>query len=342
MGKLHMTINRGKRSVAWDLKSEEGRDKLRRLIAMSDVFIHNVRSDAIARLGFDYESVRGFAPDVIYVHCTGFDSDGPEAGLPAYDDIIQGATGVASLESEALGLPEPQYSPLALADKVAGLYALQATLAAIIHKLRTGEGQQVEVPMFESVTAFHLLENFANAVFPDEPDNKAISWPAAAARQPTPTADGYICLAAYTDDRWVRFFEIAGRPEVFEDERFATPRLRQRNREQLYRVVAEITREKTTAEWLELMRKADIPATKMNNLEDMLLDPQPGAVGFFRNRIHPTEGRFIEMRPAVKFSARPGQEVGLPPHIGEHTAEVEAELDYAPERPPARSASKGN
>jgi len=138
MGALHMTINRGKRSVAWDLKSVDGREKLRRLIASSDVFIHSIRNEAIERLGFDYASVRTFAPEIIYVHCGGFDSDGPDAALPAYDDVIQGGAGIASLLSRAEVCSHPRYVPMALADKVAGLHALEATLAAIIHKLRSG------------------------------------------------------------------------------------------------------------------------------------------------------------------------------------------------------------
>src|SRR4030095_2840130 len=171
-GKLHMTINRGKRSVCWDIKAEKDREMLRRLIMSSDVFIHNVRPDATQRLGLDYETVRSYAPEIIYVHCTGFDSDGPDAGVPAIDDIIQGASGIAALLAEVEGRADPQYVPMGIADKVAALYAVQATLAAIIHKLRFGRGQKVEVPMFETVTAFHLLENFAGVVFPDEPGKK--------------------------------------------------------------------------------------------------------------------------------------------------------------------------
>jgi crotonobetainyl-CoA:carnitine CoA-transferase CaiB-like acyl-CoA transferase len=330
MGKLHMSINRGKRSVSWDLKTEDGRARLRSLIATSDVFIHNVRSDAIRRLGFDYESVRSLAPHIIYVHCCGFDSDGPDAGLPAYDDIVQGASGIASLLSRVDGRPEPRYLPLALADKVGGLYALQATLAAIVHKLRFGQGQQVEVPMFEAVTAFNLLEHLGGAVFPDKPRKMGYSRQTSAARQPSRTADGYICLAPYNDDRWIRFFEIIGRPDILADPRLNTLALRQRNRDLLYRIVAELTPEKTTKEWLEIMRAADIPAKQVNSLEDLLHDPQLRAVNFFRERLHPTEGRYREVRPAVKFSARPDPAIGLPPHLGEHNDELGAELGFGP------------
>jgi crotonobetainyl-CoA:carnitine CoA-transferase CaiB-like acyl-CoA transferase len=342
MGKLHMTINRGKRSVNWDLKTEDGRARLRRLIATSDVFIHSVRSDAIRRLGLDYESVRSFAPHIIYVHCCGFDSDGPDAGLPAYDDIIQGASGIASLLSRVDGRPEPRYLPLALADKVGGFYALQATLAAIVHKLRFGQGQRVEVPMFEAVTAFNLLEHLGGAVFPDKPGQMGYSRQTSAARQPSPTADGYICLAPYNDDRWIRFFEIIGRPDILADPRLNTPALRQRNRDLLYQIVSQIAPEKTTREWLAIMKAADIPAKQVNSLEDLLHDPQLRAVNFFRERVHPTEGRYREVRPAVKFSARPDPAIGLPPHLGEHNDELGAELGFGPagKREPGRNLSE--
>lgn len=328
MGKLHMTINRGKRSVAWDLKSQEGKENLRQLIRSSDVFIHNIRADAIAKLGFDYESVRSFAPDIVYVHCTSFDSAGPDGNMPAYDDIIQGASGIAGLFTQAEGKAAPAYMPIAIADKVAGLYALQGVLGAIIHKLRFGEGQFVEVPMFESVTAFHLLENFAGAVFPDEPGPIGYRH-TSDARRPCRTADGYICLAPYNRDGWERFFELIGRSEVLQDERLNTPWLRKKNGDLIYDIVEEITPSRTTDEWLDIMREADIAATRFNSLEDLLKDPQLNAVGFFREREHPTEGRFIDLRPAVKFSARSDADLRLPPQLGEHTVEVEAELHQA-------------
>jgi crotonobetainyl-CoA:carnitine CoA-transferase CaiB-like acyl-CoA transferase len=328
MGKLHMTINRGKRSVRWNVKTPGGRARLEKLIATSDVFIHNIRGDAIARLGLDYESVRAFAPEIVYVHCVGFDSEGPDAGLPAYDDIIQGASGIASLLSRVDGKPEPRYLPLALADKVGGFYALQATLGAVIHKLRFGAGQFVEVPLFECVTAFNLLEHLGGAVFPDRPGKMGYSRQTSAARQPNPTADGYICLAPYNDDRWVRFFDVIGRNDILEDERLNSSEARRKNREYLYQVVSQITPERTSAEWLEIMRIADIPAKQVNRLEDLLDDPQLQAVNFFREREHPTEGPYLEVRPPVKFGARPDPFIGYPPLVGQHEAELDAELGF--------------
>jgi crotonobetainyl-CoA:carnitine CoA-transferase CaiB-like acyl-CoA transferase len=340
MGKMHMTVNRGKRSVNWDLKTEAGRARLKKLVASSDVFIHSVRADAIRRLGLDYESLRVLAPNIIYVHCVGFDSDGPDAGLPAYDDVVQGASGIASLLGRVDGTDTPRYLPLAIADKVGSFYALQATLAAIIHKLRFGEGQYVEVPLFESTTAFNLLEHLGGAVFLDKPGKMGYARQTSAARQPSPTADGYICLAPYNDDRWLRFMEIVARPDIFEDPRLNTPALRARNQNLLYSIVATITPQKTTSEWIALMKANDIPAKQVNRLEDLLDDPQLKAVNFFRERVHPTEGRFREVRPPLKFSARPNPAIGMAPLIGEHNAEVEAELGIGPGDEPASSARK--
>ncbi len=326
MGAMHMNINRGKRSVSWDFKSERGREKLRKLIASSDVFIHNLRPSAILRLGFDYDKVKEFAPEIVYVSCTGFDSDGPDADVPAYDDIIQAGSGIASLLSRVDGHPEPRYLPTAVGDKVAGLYALQATLAALIHKLRTGKGQFVEVPMFEAVTAFTLVEHVGAAVFPDRPRKAGYARQVSAKRQPSKTADGYVSLAPYNEVRWRRLFDCIGRPDVFEDERLSTPELRLRNRDLYYEIIAEITPTKTTEEWLEIACKADVPAKRVNTLEELFDDPQLQAVKFFQVREHPTEGRYYEVRPPVKYSARANSDIGFAPHLGEHNAVLESEL----------------
>jgi crotonobetainyl-CoA:carnitine CoA-transferase CaiB-like acyl-CoA transferase len=329
MGALHMNVNRNKRSVNWDLKSEDGRAKVQKLIASSDVFINNVRTDAIRRVGLDYDTVKIFAPNIIYIHCVGFDSEGPDAAFPAYDDIIQGGSGIASLLQRVNGGP-PQYLPLAIGDKVGSFHALQATLAAIIHKLRTGKGQYVEVPLFEATTAFNLVEHLGGGTFPHGRRKMGYSRQISSARQPSPTADGYICLAPYDDDRWIRFFDVVGRPEVLQDERLNTPALRLINVNLLYEIINGITPSKTTKEWAELMRANDIPARQVNTLEDLLEDPQLRAVGFFREREHPTEGLYREIRPVIKFAARPNPPIGYPPHLGQHNVELAAELGCAP------------
>ncbi|MGQ7829775.1 CaiB/BaiF CoA transferase family protein [Altererythrobacter sp. Z27] len=326
MGPSHLTINRGKRSVNWDLRSAAGRKALEQLIASGDIFLHNIRADAINRLELDYDSVRAIRPDVIYVHCTGFGLDGPYASYPAYDDVIQAASGTASLLPRVDGNPRPRYLPMALADKVCGLHAAYATLAAVIHRLRTGEGQHVEIPMFETMTSFTLLEHLAGHTF--DPPNGPMCYKRQTnpERQPAPTRDGWISIAPYVDERWIAFFDVAGHPEVLEDARLNSPRNRVLNEDYLYARLNAITHERTTAEWLELLSEAGIPAMEVRDVEAIFTDPHLQAVGLFRKAEHPSEGGYIDVRPPVRFSARPSETSRPAPRLGEHNAEVLSEL----------------
>lgn len=326
MGPTHLLLNRGKRSVNWDIRQEPGRSALERLIETSDVFLHNIRFDAIKRLGLDYESVRQIRPDIVYVHCTGFGQDGPYAGHQAYDDVIQAASGVTTLLPRVDGNPNPRYLPMAIADKVSGLHAAYAVLAAIIHRLRTGEGQHVEVPMFEAMTSFTLLEHLAGKTF--DPPNGPFCYARQTnpARQPSPTADGYISIAPYIDARWVKFFEVSGHPEVLLEEELDNPVKRFRNEQLLCAKLAEITPERTTAAWLELMEAAGIPAMEARDLDDIFADEHLSATGFFRRKEHPTEGAYYEVRPPVRFSARPDPVIADAPLLGQHNDEILTEL----------------
>ena len=326
MSPVHLRLNRGKRSVDWDLKSEAGRAAMHRLIETSDIFIHNVRSDAIARAGLSYEEVRAIRPDVIYVHCTGFDQRGPYAKLQAYDDIIQAASGVASLPPRVDGNPQPRYVPMTMADKVSGLHAAYAVLAAVIHRLRTGEGQKVEVPMFESVTSFNLVEHLCDMTFVPPTGPSCYPRQVDPTRQPMKTRDGYLALAPYLDERWVRFFEATGHPEVLQQPQFADKALRRKNTSRMYQAAAAILPERRTDEWLEILRLANIPAMRVNDIDDLPTDPHLQATGLFRQRTHPTEGEYLEVRPPVQFSAFDYAELGHAAASGQHSAEVAAEL----------------
>jgi crotonobetainyl-CoA:carnitine CoA-transferase CaiB-like acyl-CoA transferase len=321
-----MRLNRGKRSVVWDLKSDQGKEAMRRLLESSDVFIHNIRSDAIDRAGLGYEAVRAIKPDIVYVHCTGFDERGPYAGLQAYDDIIQAATGSASLLSKVDGNPQPRYVPMAMADKVSGLHAVYATLAAVIHKLRTGEGQRVEVPMFESMASFNMLEHLCDMTFVPPTGPALYPRQVDPTRQPMKTRDGYISFAPYLDERWVRFFNAAGHPEVLLEERFIDKPTRRKNMSQMFEVMAKIALERTTGEWLALCKEAHVPAMRVNQIEDLLEDPQLNASGLLRRRIHPTEGEYVEVGLPVQFSAYEYEELSHPAGLGQHSDEVAREL----------------
>jgi crotonobetainyl-CoA:carnitine CoA-transferase CaiB-like acyl-CoA transferase len=326
MGPVYMRLNRGKRSVVWDLKSPQGKEAMHRLIASSDVFIHNIRTDAIDRVGLGYDAVRAIRPDIVYVHCTGFDERGPYAGLQAYDDIIQAATGSASLLSKVDGNPQPRYMPMAMADKVSGLHAVYATLAAVIHRLRTGEGQKVEVPMFESMASFNMLEHLCDKTFVPPTGPALYPRQIDPTRQPMKTRDGYISFAPYLDERWVRFFNAAGHPEVLLEERFIDKPTRRKNMSQMFEVMAEIAVERTTDEWLALCKDAHVPAMRVNQIDDLLDDPQLSASGLLRRRVHPTEGGYVEVGLPVQFSAYEYGELSHPASLGEHSDAVAREL----------------
>lgn len=326
MGPVHLTMNRGKRSVTWDLKSPEGRRDLLALVASSDVLIHNLRQEAAERAGLDYASIRAVRPDIVYVHCTGFGSDGVYAGQPAYDDIIQALSGAASLIPKVTGDGAPRFLPLAIADKVSGLHAVYAVLGALYHRERTGEGQAVEVPMLESFTHFLLQEHLHDAVF--VPPTGPAGYPRQLdpVRQPMPTRDGFIVVAPYTDERWRRFFDLVGRADIYADPALETPILRLKNVALMQQAMAEIVAGETTDHWLRLMAENDIPACRVNGLDDLFDDPHLKSVGFFEPLDHPIEGRYVGLKPPVRFGA--GKSVALPhaPLIGEQTDAIRAGL----------------
>lgn len=326
-GPVWLRLNRGKRLVDWDLKTEAGREAMRALIASSDVFIHNIRSDAIRRVGLDYDSVRAIRPDIVYVHCTGFDERGPYAGLQAYDDIIQAATGLAQLLPMVDGDPRPRFLPAAIADKVSGLHAVYGVLAAIIHRLRTGEGQRVEVPMFESMVSFNTLEHLCdNSWVPPTAQPGYYQRQLDPTRQPMRTKDGWIAFAPYLDDRWVRFFEAAGYGHVLKEPRFIDKPTRRANMSQMFELMARIAPERTTDEWLALMKQVNVPAMRVNRIHELPDDPQLRASGLIREREHPTEGSYLEVGMPVRFSAREPVPLRHAGRQGEHAEEVAREL----------------
>ena len=322
MGPCHMTLNRGKRSVILDLKQRDDAALMHAMIADADIFIHNVRGKAIAALGFGSETLRASHPTLITVHCMGFGSDGPYDGLQAYDDAIQAATGMASFYTMVDGDPRPRYVPSTIADKVAGMYAAQATLAAYVHRLRTGAGQHVEVPMFECFTQFLYEEHLFGATFDPPTGPIGYSRQIDPNRQPFPTLNGHISIVPYSDENWTAVFMLLGDPGFLDQPQFATPVLRAANVTQLYGAIGRLTPTKTTEEWVTLMHKARIPAIAVRAPADILSDPHLRQTGFFAPYEHPSEGACIAMRPPVRFSARPETPLIPAPRLGEHTESV--------------------
>ena len=330
MGPAHMTLNRGKRSVVWDLKTPRGIAALRRLVKRCDVFIHNLRSDAIERLGLSYESAKAIRPDLVYVHCSGFGEGGPLAGKPAYDDIIQAASGAASLLPRTDGNPAPRFLPMAMADKVAGLHATYAVLGALLHRERTGLGQAVEVPMFESFTHFLMQDHLYGRAF--VPPNDTAGYPRQLdpLRQPVKCLDGYLSIAPYTDARWVRFFEVTDQAGFLQREGLTSARARFNALDRMQAELARIVVGKPLRYWLELMAQHDIPAAKVKGLNEVLDDPHLQAVGFFRRKTHATEGDYLEMRAPVRFHGAPSKEVAGAPLLGEHSEALARWLEDEP------------
>lgn len=326
MGSIHLTVNRGKRSIALDLKKPDDAAVLRDLVAGADVFFHNVRGKAIERLGFGYESCKALKDDIIYVHATGFGQDGPYADLQAYDDVIQAATGTTSLLPRVDGNPAPRFLPSLIADKIAGQFGTQAILAALIHKLRTGEGQAVEVPMFECFASFMLVEHLRDDTL-DPPIGPA-GYPRQLdpTRQPFPTADGSVAIVPYTVESTARLMALLGGEDLLASAEFEAAKAKGQHMPLVYSEIARKTPAKTTAEWLDLFAANDIPAMAARDLQDIRGDPHLVATGFFRRREHPDVGGFHEMQPPVKYGAASPRDLGFAPKVDGDGDAIRAEL----------------
>lgn len=328
LGPIFMTINRNKRSMMLDLREDAAKAALRKLILSSDVFAVSVRYDGLKRLGLDYDSVRAIKPDIVYVHGAGYGAAGPYAGEPAYDDLIQSAAGLADLSSRVDGDPTPRLLPTLVADKVSGLFMANAITAALFHHQRTGEGQFVEVPMMECLTSFNLAEHFFGHVY--DPPTGPWSYPRVTnpKRKPYATLDGHIGLLPYTDNQWDQFFAAAGWGDTFaKDPRFADFRVRAQHGPELFALVEEVVRTKTTGEWLALLKPLQIPVVKMNRLDDLPSDPHLEAVDLFERYEHPEAGAYVALRPPVHYAATPANIRRHPPRLGQHTDEILAELE---------------
>ena len=327
MGPIFLTINRNKRSILLNMKSEPGKKALAKLIKSCDVLATSVRYDGMTRLGLSYEDVAAIKPDIIYVHAAGYGSDGPYAGEPAYDDLIQSASGMADILPRTDGNPVPRILPTLVADKVSGLFFSQAVTAALLHKARTGEGQFVEVPMLECVTSFLLVEHLYDHTFQPPTGQWGYQRVINPNRKPFATKDGYIGLLPYTDKQWDQFFDAAGVGEAVKtDPRFADYATRAKHTVELYGLIEQAAATKTTQEWLDILKPLSIPVVKTNSLDDLDYDPHLNAVGFFQTYEHPEVGAYRLIKPPVTFSKSPSNIRRHPPMLGEHTAEVLAEV----------------
>ena len=330
MGSLYLTCNRNKRSVSLDLKSERGRNAALDIIRTADVVVHNFRPQAMARLGLDYAAVKAVNPEVVYCATYGYSRKGPYGDKGALDDSIQAASGVAILQSMVEG--EPRYLPTIIADKTTAMVVVQSVLAALFHRQRTGEGQEIEVPMFESMVSFVMTEHLWGQSFEPPIGTAGYVRLMAKHRRPYKTRDGqYLAVLPYWDNHWSTFCTLVGRPELAQDERFIDMATRLKNINESYRVTGEIIASRDRAEWLELLGDTNVPMMVVNSLDELIEDPHLVASGFWQERDHPTEGRLRMSSPPMNFGRTPASIRSLPPRLGEHSEQVlrEAGLDQA-------------
>ncbi|MBW8268818.1 CaiB/BaiF CoA transferase family protein [Caldovatus aquaticus] len=322
-----LNFNRGKRSLCIDLKHPLGAAALRRLAATADVFVTNVRPEAQRRLGVDAATLAEAAPRLIHCAIVGFGTRGPYAGRPAYDTVIQGVSGVAACFEASTGAP--RYVPMLIADHTVGLIAAQLIGFALYRRERTGRGEAIEVPMFENMAAYVLMEHlgamsFRPAIGPFG-DHRVLSPEA----RPLPTADGYICLSANTDAQAHAFFDAIGRPELKTDPRFATVAARTAHTEEYFALRAEALKGRTTAEWLAIFDRLDVPAMPYNTIESLLRDPHLRAVGLIREEEHPTEGPTYAIGAANRLSGGEAPPARPAPRLGADGAAVLRESGFA-------------
>ncbi|WP_149537380.1 CaiB/BaiF CoA transferase family protein [Siccirubricoccus phaeus] len=322
MGCMFLTINRGKRSLVLDLKHKEGRAVLLRLARTADVLVTNIRPAAMARLGLDYATLHEVNPRLIYAAVLGYGQDGPYAPRPAYDDLMQGATTIAALNARVNG-GEPRYVPLAMADRITGLAAFGAINAALVHRERGGEGQLVEVPMFETMVNFVLGDHLSGKVFDPKEGVGGYGRLLSPDRRPYRTKDGHVCTMIYNDRQWRSFCAAVGWPDlVATDPRFASHATRTANIDAVLGMLAEEFLTRTTAEWLALLEQADLPVTPVHTLESIFEDPHLLATGFFSTEEHPSEGPVTRMAVPMRFSSGEPSPRRPAPRLGEHGVEI--------------------
>lgn len=329
MGHIFLHHNRNKRSIVLDLKQAAGREALLRLARNADVMVYNVRPQAMVRLRLAYEDVRAVNPEIVYVGAYGYGERGPYAGQPAYDDLIQGMSGLPWM-TFAAGADRPRYVPTAISDRITGLAAVNAVTSALYCRERTGKGQAVEVPMFETLAHLVLGDHMGGRTFEPPAGPAGYDRMLAPHRAPYATRDGYVCVLIYNDKHWRKFFSLIGRSEMFEtDLRFSSQEARSRNIAEVYAFVAEQMATRTSAEWLRLLKEADIPATPLNSVDDVIDDTHLAETGFFPLMEHPTEGRLRMIAAPGTWSQTPPGKLRPAPRLGEHSVEILREAGYA-------------
>ena len=319
LGPAFLTFNRGKESVVLDLVSEAGRAALDLLVDTADVFLHNMRPGAMRKLRIDPDTVLARNPRIVYCHAVGYGSSGPYRDEPAYDDVVQGVSGLAAVQG---GAGEPAYVRTQVVDKTVGVMALAAILAALHERSVSGQGQALEVPMFESMATFLLMEQQGQRVYAGRTGGTGYARTASPYRKPYRSADGMISVLLYTDGQWRTFFRLIGRSDLADDPELQSIRGRTTRIDELYSLVEDELARRTTAEWLEVLREHNIPSMPVNSIEDLFADEHLTAVGLFEEVEHPTEGSLVHARLPWTFSRSGAPSLPAAPSLGQHTEQA--------------------
>lgn len=327
MSALFLTCNRNKRSIVLDLKSEQGREAALKLAADADVMIHNFRPQAMVKLGLDYDAVKAINPEIIYCATYGYSKKGPYGDKGALDDSIQAGSGVAMLMSMVEG--EPRYLPTIIADKTTGMAVVNAVTAALFYKERHGKGQEIEVPMYETMVSFVMAEHQWGQTFEPPIGKAGYIRLMSEHRRPYKTKDGYIAVLPYWDNHWKTFCEIVDRPDMLTDPRFKDMTTRLANIDVSYAETGKALSKKTTAEWLELLAPTNVPHMIVNSLDGLIDDPQLVESGFWQLHDHPTEGKIRMAKSPYNFSETPTDIRRLPPRLGQQSEEILLEAGYS-------------
>ncbi|MDE0801424.1 MAG: CoA transferase [Rhodospirillaceae bacterium] len=329
MAALYLTCNRNKRSLVLDLKKPEARDALLELVKTADVLVHNNRPQVMDKLKLDYDTLKAINPKLIYCGSYGYGKKGPYGEKGALDDSIQAVSGIAMLNKLVLG--EPRYLPTIVCDKTTAMAVVQAVLAALFHRERTGRGQEIEVPMYETMVSYVMAEHLWGSTFEPPIGGPGYIRLMSEHRKPYPTKDGYIAILPYLDAHWETFCKLAGREELLEDPRFKSLSDRVANIDDTYQETGKTMLKKTTREWMDIFGKTSVPTIIVNSLEDLIDDEHLNAVGFWKTIEHPTEGTLRTPAFPIAFSDSPADIRRHAPLLGEHTVEIlsEAGLDQA-------------
>lgn len=320
MGPVFLNSNRNKRSLVLDLKAEKGRDALLKLAETADVFLHNMRPRGVRSLGIAYSDLHQINPNIIYCGTYGYREDGPYGHKPAYDDMIQAASGLAMLQAEVGD--RPAYVANVICDKIVAMTAASAVSMALFYRERTGIGQNLQVPMFETMVNFLLPEHWMGMTFEPPLGPSGYGRVLSPSRRPYKTRDGYVAAMPYSDRQWKTFFRLVEREELLQDSRFSTLDERVKNIEDLYGELSDILATRDTAEWMEILDEAQIPVMAVNSIDDLASDPHLAETEFWNMMEHPTEGTLRLPGIPVDFSASPGKVRLPPPRLGEHTSEI--------------------